>query len=76
MPQVSMLRPFRNAEDMIDECIDSVRRRSTDDFEVLAIDDRSSDRTADIIRDHRKVDPRVRLRASPKPRINRASSRR
>jgi glycosyltransferase involved in cell wall biosynthesis len=45
MPVVSVLLPCYNAEKTIDETLDSLARQTFSDFEVIAIDDGSTDTT-------------------------------
>ena len=45
-PQVSVLMPFRNAADTLDECLDSIQAQDLEDFELLAVDDGSEDASA------------------------------
>jgi len=58
---VSVLVPFRDEERYIDECFASILEQSFVDFEVVLVDDHSSDGSADIVRAHAKRDSRVRL---------------
>ncbi len=53
--------PAFNAEKTIAGSIDSILRQSFTDFELLIIDDCSSDRTPEIIEHYRTKDPRVRV---------------
>ncbi len=47
---VSVVMPFRNAATTLPECIASIQAQTFRDFEVVAIDDRSSDESADLCR--------------------------
>ncbi|MDP8305699.1 MAG: glycosyltransferase family 2 protein [Candidatus Chlorobium antarcticum] len=49
-PMVSVLVPARNEEDTISRCIGSLQRQKYHDFEILVLDDGSTDRTAEILR--------------------------
>ncbi len=64
-PSVSIVLPFRNASDTIDEALRSVMRQSLPDWELLAIDDGSTDASAAIVT--AIGDPRVRLLRNPRP---------
>lgn len=59
MPKVSVLMPVRNVQNFICQAIDSVLQQSYIDFELLVIDDGSTDRTTEYIRSYK--DPRIRL---------------
>lgn len=48
-PRVSVLIPARNEEANIGECVRSLLAQDYDDFEVIVLDDRSTDRTAAIL---------------------------
>jgi len=49
-PMVSVLVPARNEEDTIARCIASLERQQYPEFEILILDDGSTDRTAEILR--------------------------
>ncbi len=59
MPRVTVLMPTYNVAPYVREAVDSVLRQTFADFELLVIDDCSSDGTPDIVR--QVADPRVRL---------------
>lgn len=61
MPLVSVIIPSYNAEDYIDECLDSVERQSLTDIEIIVVDDGSSDSTVEHIESHCHLDSRIRL---------------
>jgi glycosyltransferase involved in cell wall biosynthesis len=58
-PTVTVLIPAYNRESYIAAAVDSILAQTFQDFEVLVIDDGSTDATAEIVRAYR--DPRVRL---------------
>ncbi len=64
-PSISILLPFRNAADTLAETLDSVLAQDIDDWELLAIDDASSDTSAALIR--ALNDRRARLIRNPRP---------
>lgn len=47
--KASVIIPAYNAEPTIRKCLDSVINNNYNDFEIIVIDDKSSDRTAEII---------------------------
>lgn len=59
-PQLTVAMSVYNGERFLAEAIDSVLGQSFADFEFLIVDDGSSDRTAAILRDYARADPRVR----------------
>ena len=58
-PEVSVVIPAYNASGTILDAINSVLTQTIEDFELLVVNDGSSDRTAEIVRD--VPDPRVHL---------------
>lgn len=63
-PLVSIIMPAYNAEPFIDEAITSVLNQSISDFELIVLDDCSTDHTVDIILKYQQKDARVRLVAN------------
>lgn len=61
MPAVSLIIPLYNAEKYLCPCLDSVAGQTFQDFEVLCINDGSSDRTAEIVQTYVKKDSRFKL---------------
>jgi glycosyltransferase involved in cell wall biosynthesis len=57
--KVSVVMPAYNAERFIGEAIESVIHQTVEDWELVVVDDGSTDRTAEIVTDYR--DPRIRL---------------
>jgi chlorobactene glucosyltransferase len=60
-PLISVLIPARNEETTIRTCLDSLLQQDYSNFEVLVLDDSSTDRTAQIVAEIAAQDPRVRL---------------
>ena len=48
-PKVSVILPARNEENFISKCLETLGSQDYKDFEVIAIDDSSEDRTGEII---------------------------
>jgi glycosyltransferase involved in cell wall biosynthesis len=61
MPTVSVIMAVYNAQRYLAEAMDSVLAQSFGDFEFLIIDDGSTDRTTQILRDYAAKDDRIRL---------------
>lgn len=59
-PTVSVLLPAYNLEDFVDEAVRSVVAQTFPDWEIVAVDDASSDGTYDRLREWSTRDPRVR----------------
>ena len=60
-PAISVLLPVYNAELYLREAIDSVLAQSFGDFELLVLDDGSTDRSLIILREYEARDRRVRV---------------
>ncbi len=56
--KVSVIIPVYNAEAYIEECLLSVQNQSMTDFEVLCVDDRSTDESLRILQKYESVDER------------------
>lgn len=59
MIKVSVLTAAYNAEKYITECLDSLLEQSFVDFEVICVDDGSTDKTTQILQEYSKKDGRV-----------------
>jgi len=53
-PKVSVILPARNEEDFIEKCLASLLDQDYEDYEIIAIDDRSEDKTREIIKKWQK----------------------
>ncbi len=62
---VSILIPFKNTAEFLPACLDSIQNQSYTRWEVLAIDDHSTDRSLAIVQTYAKQDPRIRLFKNP-----------
>lgn len=58
-PRVTVLMPVFNRELYLDEAIQSILAQDFDDFELLLVDDGSTDRTAAMLRSWAQRDPRI-----------------
>lgn len=65
-PSVSVISTFLNAEDFLAECVESVLGQTFDDFELLLVDDGSTDGSTAIAKDYADRYPdRVRYLEHP-----------
>ena len=62
---ISVLIPARNEENNIGHTLAAVLANSDMEFEVIVLDDHSTDRTASIVSSFAKTDRRVRLESAP-----------
>jgi glycosyltransferase involved in cell wall biosynthesis len=60
-PPLSVLLPVRNGEGVIRTALDSLSRQTFPDFEVIVVDDGSTDGTLEIVRDLAEDDERIRV---------------
>ncbi|MDO3659725.1 glycosyltransferase [Bacillus sp. C28GYM-DRY-1] len=61
IPLVSIIVPMYNVEPFIKECIDSLRRQTLSDIEIILVNDGSPDRSGEIAEDYAKRDSRIRV---------------
>lgn len=64
-PKVTVLIPVFNRERLVDAAIRSVIEQDFADFELLVVDDGSTDRTPEVLERWRERDPRVVVVTSP-----------
>lgn len=65
VPSVSVIMAAYNVEAFVGAAVASVRAQTHPSFELLVVDDGSTDRTAAIVAGHAADDPRVRLLRQP-----------
>jgi len=58
-PLISVIVPVYNAEKYLDECIDSIVCQTFGNFEMILVDDASTDTSADICRRRAAADARI-----------------
>ncbi len=59
-PLISVIIPARDEEESIGRVLESLERQTYRNIEILVINDQSSDRTEEIIKEHIKADPRIK----------------
>ena len=60
LPLVSILIPFKNTEVFLTECLDSILSQNYEHWEVLAVDDHSTDGSRTLVEKYCNLDPRFR----------------
>lgn len=60
-PQISVIVPVYNVEKYLSRCIESILSQTFTDFELLLIDDGSTDRSGEICDEYAKKDTRIRV---------------
>jgi len=68
MPKISVVVPVFNTERYLEACLSSLMDQTFSDFEVICVDDLSTDRSREIIEDLKRADPRLRLVRMPENR--------
>ena len=58
-PKLSVVLPVFNRQDMVHHAIQSIMDQTFDDWELIVVDDVSTDRTAAVVKPYLQ-DPRVR----------------
>ena len=61
MPKFSFLVPVYNKEQYVSKCIESLFGQSESDFEIVAVDDCSTDRSLQVLQSFAATDPRLRV---------------
>lgn len=59
MPKLSIVVPVYNVEKYLNQCIDSIVAQSFKDFELIIVDDGSTDRSGSICDEYAETDPRI-----------------
>src|SRR3712207_5781675 len=73
-PQVSVVLPARNEGRYIARCLDSLLGQDYPNFEIIAVNDSSTDRTGEIMKTYAARDSRI-IHIDASPKIGRASCR-
>jgi glycosyltransferase involved in cell wall biosynthesis len=61
MPKVSIVVPVYNVKDYLVKCVDSLLGQTVEDFEILLVDDGSTDGCAELCDRLTERDPRIRV---------------
>ena len=60
-PLISILTPFKNTGEFLPECLDSIVAQTYTNWELLIVDDNSTDNSFEIVKSYQKKDNRVKL---------------
>ncbi len=60
-PRISVIMPVYNCEDYVTEAIGSVQAQTCEDWELICVDDASTDSSAEVVEDLARSDPRITL---------------
>jgi len=61
MPQVSVIMPVWNSQQYLTEAVESVLAQTFKDFELIALDDGSTDKSLEILQQFENQDSRIRV---------------
>lgn len=61
MPKVSIIVPIYNVEKYLNKCVDSILNQTFKDFELILVDDGSTDNCGKICDEYEKLDNRIRV---------------
>jgi len=59
-PKISIIVTSYNIEKYIGECLNNITKQTLKDIEIIVVDDASTDKTCDVIREFSKTDPRIK----------------
>ena len=61
MVRLSVIIPVYNVENYLSQCMDSVCGQTFEDIEIICVNDGSTDKSLDILKDHQKKDSRIQI---------------
>ncbi|MBO6606555.1 glycosyltransferase family 2 protein [Psychroserpens sp.] len=64
-PLISILTPFKNTEFYLEACLDSILAQSYKHWELIIVDDGSSDNSNNIVQNYAHTDERIKLYQNP-----------
>ena len=65
MSKLSVIVPIYNMEKYINRCVDSLLAQTLENIEIILVNDGSTDRTAAILDEYRKIDNRIKVINKP-----------
>lgn len=60
-PLVSILTPFKNSSEYLEACLDSILAQQYTEWELLIVDDHSTDDSYELVKGYAEKDPRITL---------------
>lgn len=60
-PLISILITFKDTEEFLPECLDSILKQSYSNWELLIVDDGSTDRSYSVVKSYSEKDSRIKL---------------
>ena len=61
MPEISIVIPVYNLEKYIKKCLNSVLMQTFDNFEIICVNDGSTDSSLDILKEYATADKRIKI---------------
>ena len=61
MPTISVIVPVYNVEKYLNRCVDSILNQTFTDFELILVNDGSTDKSGEICEEYKKSDPRIKV---------------
>lgn len=61
LPKVSVIIPVYNVEKYLRECLDSLRKQTLKEIEIICVDDGSTDSSLEILEEYRAMDSRIKI---------------
>ena len=68
-PLVSIVMAAKDTAPYIEECLDSILNQTYENWELIAVNDHSSDATPEILRAYAEKDVRIRFLNSDRPKL-------
>jgi len=68
-PLVSIIMAVKDTAPYLHDCLDSILAQSYTNWELIAVNDHSTDETPQILNDYAKRDPRIKVYHSDKPKL-------
>ena len=65
MPKLSIIIPIYNAENFLARCLESIINQDFSDYELLLVNDGSTDSSLRICKQYAKIDKRIRVIDKP-----------
>ena len=64
---VSVIIPVFNVERYLKQCLNSILNQTLKDIEIICVDDGSTDKSLDILREYENKDNRITILSIPSP---------
>ena len=64
-PRISVLIPVYNAQQYLPDCLAAISRQTFEHFEIICVDDGSTDDSLQILKKFSQQDPRLRIISQP-----------